>query len=200
MGGVESNPGPGTGRSVAFGSLNARSAVKKGALIRDLIETHNLDILAVCETWFNSDDPNAIKLDMAPPGYLTKNLTNSIPGRVGRCGGLALIHRDNLTVRPHSVIDSVLSTSFHYQAFYYKTFCIINTYRWPDSNLTLFYNELSDLLSEILVSVDSDRLLICGDFNCSGTTQCTVADQLSTVLDSFGLYLHVEIGTNQSHR
>jgi len=102
MSGIESNPGPGTGRqsSLAFGSLNARSAVKKSALIRDLVESHNLDILAVCETWFNSDDPNAIKLDMAPPGYLTKNLNNTIPGRVGRCGGLALIHRDNLVVRP----------------------------------------------------------------------------------------------------
>jgi len=128
---------------------------------------------------------------MAPPGYLTKNLNNTISGHVGRCGGLALIHRDNLVVRPHSVIDSVLSTSFHYQALKLtinnKTFCIINIYRWPDSNLTLFHNELSSLLSEILVTVDSDRLMICGDLNCPGTTECTVADQLTTVLNSFGL-------------
>jgi len=200
MSGLESNPGPSTSnaesnksspRTLVFGSLNVRSAVKKGALIRDLIESHNIDILAACETWFNSDDPNAIKLDMAPPGYITKNLNTAIPGRSGRCGGLALIYRDTLTIRPHPVMNSTQTTSFHYQAFRLtidnKTFCIVNIYRWPDSNINLFYDELSSLLADVTVAVDCSRLVVCGDLNCPGSTESTVADQLTELLDTFGL-------------
>ena len=201
MSGIESNPGPCTQdvrpnnksspRTLVFGSLNVRSAVKKGALIRDLIESHNIDILAACETWFNPDDPNAIKLDMAPPGYITKNLNIAIPGRAGRCGGLALIYRDTLTIRAHPIMDSIQTTSFHYQAsrltIENKTFCIINIYRWPDSNVNVFYDELSSLLADVTVAVDSDRLVVCGDLNCPGSTESTVADQLTEVLNTFGL-------------
>ena len=207
MSGIESNPGPSTQnvssnnnsnnnnksspRTLVFGSLNVRSAVKKGALIRDLIESHNIDILAACETWFNPDDPNAIKLDMAPPGYITKNLNTAIPGRAGRCGGLALIYRDTLTIRHHPIMDSIETTSFHYQASRLtidnKTFCIINIYRWPDSNINVFYDELSSLLADVTVAVDCDRLVVCGDLNCPGSTESTVADQLTEVLNTFGL-------------
>ena len=60
---VESNPGPAI---IRFGSLNARSAVHKAALIEDLINDNQLDILAVCESWIAEDAPDAIKKDIAP--------------------------------------------------------------------------------------------------------------------------------------
>jgi hypothetical protein len=63
---VESNPGP---PNLRFGSLNARSAVHKAALIRDLIHDNKLDILAVCESWIVDDAPDAIKNDIAPCNY-----------------------------------------------------------------------------------------------------------------------------------
>ena len=58
LGGVETNPGPAasTARSgVAFGLLNARSVVHKAALIHDVIADHQLDVLALTETWITSD-------------------------------------------------------------------------------------------------------------------------------------------------
>lgn len=65
MSGLESNPGPSTSnaesnksspRTLVFGSLNVRSAVKKG----DLIESHNIDILAAGETWFKVESSRFI--------------------------------------------------------------------------------------------------------------------------------------------
>ena len=45
---VEPNPGP---SGLRFGSLNVQSAVRKAALIHDLIADRNLDVLALSETW-----------------------------------------------------------------------------------------------------------------------------------------------------
>jgi hypothetical protein len=39
------------------------------ALIHDVIAHHALDIAALSETWITSDKPNAVALDVAPPGY-----------------------------------------------------------------------------------------------------------------------------------
>jgi len=55
--------------SVNFGLMNVRSAVNKAALIHDTIADHHLDITAITESWIQSDAPNAVKLDIAPPGY-----------------------------------------------------------------------------------------------------------------------------------
>ena len=61
--GVEPNPGP------RFGFFNTGSAVHKAALIQDIMGEHKLDILAVNETWIVTDDPDAIKFQMTPPGF-----------------------------------------------------------------------------------------------------------------------------------
>ena len=65
LSGIESNPGP----EVRMGSLNARSVVRKGPLIQELITSHRLDALAICETWICKDDPDAINLDSVPYGF-----------------------------------------------------------------------------------------------------------------------------------
>ena len=69
-GGIESNPGPSSSSTpgIEFGLLNARSAVHKAALIHDVIADRKLDVLTLTETWVTSDAPDAIKLDVAPPG------------------------------------------------------------------------------------------------------------------------------------
>ena len=44
---------------VQFGLWNARSVTKKSALLCDIIQSNKLDILAVTETWINSDINNS---------------------------------------------------------------------------------------------------------------------------------------------
>ena len=81
---------PTSGR-IVIGSLNARSAVNKAPLIRDVINDHSLDILVLTETWFNADMPPAITDSIAPPGYSAQHFM-----RDGRGGGVSIIHRCSL--------------------------------------------------------------------------------------------------------
>ena len=69
LGGFESNPGPANTYAIRFGSLNARSAVHKGAIIDDLIRDNQLDVLAVCEAGIRDDAHDAIKNDIAPSDF-----------------------------------------------------------------------------------------------------------------------------------
>ena len=70
---IEKNPGPDVTvrrcNRLVMGVLNARSAVNKAALLHDVIADHQLDILAITETWMRADDPPAVQLDIAPVGY-----------------------------------------------------------------------------------------------------------------------------------
>ena len=99
MSGIEANPGP----NISFGLLNARSVVKKGPLIIDLITTHRLDVLAVCETWIANDDSPAVKLDCLPVGYCVTHLPRPSSTRTSRGGGLCVIHRETVPVKSHEL-------------------------------------------------------------------------------------------------
>ena len=68
-----------------------RSARHKAAFIHDVIHDNRLDALCMTETWIASDTLNAVKLDVAPPGY------NVIHRHCGSSndnggGGVAFVH------------------------------------------------------------------------------------------------------------
>jgi len=70
--GVEVNPGPSAVtplNGVDLGLLNACAAVHKVALIHDIVADRSLDVLAMTETWITLDEPDAVKLDIAPRGF-----------------------------------------------------------------------------------------------------------------------------------
>jgi len=95
--GIEPNPGPLT----FIGAVNARRIVQRGPLIQDLITSHNLDALAVCESWIVGADPDAVKFDAVPPGFRVHNVPRSTTTRRSRGCGLCFIHRDSISVNPH---------------------------------------------------------------------------------------------------
>jgi len=105
LGGIELHPGPAapiTPTGVVLGLLNARSAVDKVALIPDTIADQKLDVLVLTETWITSDAPDAVKLDVAPPGFqVVHQPRRSSNDKCG--GGVAVIHRDSITARPVDV-------------------------------------------------------------------------------------------------
>ena len=98
MSGVEPNPGP----NLNFGLLNVRSAVNKGPLIQDIINSNNLDMLALTETWFSENDPDAVILDLLPSEYNVLH-AHRPSATVARGGGLALVFRSMLSVNPPTV-------------------------------------------------------------------------------------------------
>jgi len=85
LGGIETNPGPPNGscNGLRLGFINIRSAVNKSSIIQDIISSSRLDVLSICETWYNSDMPPAIVEGAIPKGYLVYIINSVNLGGVG---------------------------------------------------------------------------------------------------------------------
>ena len=201
---LESNPGP----EVRMGSLNARSVVRKGSLIQELITSHCLDALAICESWICKDDPDAINLDSVPNGFRVMHVPRPTATHRNRGGGLCFIHRDELTVRQHPLQRSISTLTFECQLLSIsnaaqdrpadKPLVIANIYRPPSPTISSeFYDELSDLLTKVGDIIDDNRFIMCGDFNCPGPNS-TVDAELLSLFDYHGLRQHVSTPTHHT--
>jgi len=235
MGGIESNPGPYqrgrcrnplSSRPLKFSILNVRSAVNKAAEIHDTIESYNLDVLLLSETWIQQNSPPSVKLDIAPVGYRVFHVHRSTTrtrgqkaglaeasgdhmGGVGRGhldrsvkagGGLAVIYRDSLSV-------SDISSEFNI----YKTFeiltvrikllnrsiTLIGIYRPPPAAGSTFFIELAELLDA--TDTVQGETIICGDFNCPGQSTLTIDPRLSQQLSDHNLVQYVNCSTRKQN-
>ena len=204
MSGVESNPGP----QFLMGMLNAHSVVRKGPLIQEMITSHSLDALAICESWICADDPDAIKLDSAPSGFSVMHVPRPSVTHRNRGGGLCFIHRNELTVRQHPLQRSLTQSTFECQLLSIsspsldrpadKPIVLANIYRPPSSTIPPdFYDEISDLLLKVGDIIDADRFVMCGDFNCSGSNS-TVDAELIALFEFHGLQQHVTTPTHHT--
>lgn len=202
MSGVETNPGP----AIQQGFVNARSIVNKGPLLQDMITSHNLDILAVCETWIVDDDPAVIKLDAVPAGYSVAHLPRMSATVRTRGGGLCIIHRDSITVKSHPLQQSLIYPSFECQLSTLHVggsklaaddVIIAVIYRPPSTSVASFVDDLSDLLVKVGDFIAADRLIMCGDFNCPGVVSTSVCVELSSLLDVHELQQFVNSPTRR---
>ena len=191
-----------------MGSLNARSVVRKGPLIQELISSHRLDALAISESWICGDDPDAIKLDSVPDGFRVMHVPRPTATHRNRGGGLCFIHRDELTVKRHPIQRSMQHQTFECQLLSIlnaakdrpadKPLVLANIYRPPSATIpSVFYDELSDLLTKVGDFIDTDRFILCGDFNCLGPNS-TVDTELMSLFDYHGLCQHVSTPTHHT--
>jgi len=180
-----------------IGSLNTRSAVNKAALLHDIIEDYKLDMLCLTETWVPSDAPDAIKSDLAPPGFSAKHHHRGTY-EDGRGGGIAFIH--------NNLIKCHLFNTNNHPDFEHTTIKITNTktplyiiiiYRPPDHSISNFFDQFTKLLEEMLAI--TQNLIICGDFNTPGTSNrhnTCINNKLQNIIDEFSLIQHI---TNPTH-
>ena len=195
-GNIEPNPDPISSTFINMGVWNVRSAVNKTASIHTTITDFDLDALAVSETWIRADDPPAIKLDPAPLGYNIIHVHRAAgPDGPRRGGGLAFIHRDSIEVRSHPLSSRINPETFELQLLKVglstSSLTVANIYRPPSTSLTVFLEELSDVISEVITN-SSDRLLLCGDFNCNDV-------DVGDVLETFSLKQHVNVPTRSDN-
>jgi len=186
-GDVQINPGP-----LHVGSLNCRSAVSKTALIHDLICDYRLDVLLLSETWFTTDTPQSMLLDVAPPGYAALHVVRQTgAGRPTRGGGLAALFNESLPVRVHPLASKIQSSTFELQLLRVSAapspFTVVHVYRpqWL-SSVSSFVDELADIIA-VLSSECTDNIIVCGDMNCPGETETSVDSDLSECFASLGL-------------
>jgi len=181
--------------SVNFGLLNARSVVSKAAHIHDVISDSHLDVLAVTETWVTSDAPDAIKLDVAPPGYQVIHQPRG-SSTDKRGGGVAVVHLDSISVRPFDV-----GTFSEFEALAVKlslqstqNIVVVCLYRPPGAVSQTFCCQLADLLDQLILA--DQRFVLCGDFNCPGEGDNHISSELHDVLQRYNLLQHVHEATH----
>ena len=217
-----------------FGQLNSRSVTKRIAVLHDTIHDHNLDFIAITETWIKDSAPDAIKLDVAPAGFSVTHAhrgsslvdsgvsvaTNGVRrgrrkkrqetsgrgvkglrrGTSKRGGGLALVYRDNLSVKRVSLRDPLIKdlprTSYELLLTRLSHSCgtvfVGVIYRPPSTSLPTFIAEFTSLVDRLT----GTNLVLCGDFNCKGTDGLSFDHRLDQVSSDFGLTQHVNRPTH----
>ena len=199
IGGVEVNPGPSSSVNLTFGMLNTRSVVNKAPLLHSLIADHDLSLLALTETWIETDDPTVFKNDPAPPGYQITHVPRENPDQA-RGSGLAIDYRDSINVSPRN--HNIAHTSFEFQpvniGLKSRNIILANIYRPPSSSKSIFLEEFGSLLATLGTDV-ADRLRICSDFNLPGIYPDKIDDDLADLLYST-CFTHVNASTqHDSH-
>ena len=122
-----------------FLSLNVLSAVHKAVLLHDLITYFGIDLLALKETWISSDDPPAIKTDVA---LLVSRAFMSIELHYSISSPLEAVYRHAIAVRP-LVLNDCSPTSLEVQlaaatssrwsfifANIYRPACLFQAFFW----------------------------------------------------------------------
>ena len=83
------------GKCVSIISLNCRSLHNKVASLRDMIVTHDVDILALTETWLGTSTDAQALHELLPAGY---GICHA-PRKNRRGGGVAVIYKDSVSVK-----------------------------------------------------------------------------------------------------
>ena len=180
-----------------FCVLNARSINNKAHTIKDFVVDNNLDVLAITETWLQSNGSESfIEAELCPAGYKFKHIS-----RGSRGGGIGLLYKQSLNVKSKSCKK--------YQSFEHslytldcssKKFLICVVYRPPPSKknkLTFhkFMAEFSTLLEHILIAPGD--LVLTGDFNIHfEKANDPEAIRFRDLIDSCNLTQHVREATH----
>ena len=152
---------------------------------------HNLDVCALTETWIREgDDTTAIQL--CPDSYSSV----SIPGKGRIGGGIAIVHRSDITLRSKSV--------YNYQTMECAGFlldfqnmlvnlCVI--YRPPDTSISSFCDDLMDYQERNVTSLG--KMIIVGDVNIhTNKEQHPDTALFQETLDGLGLKDHADFATH----
>ena len=186
LSGQAPNPGPTQDNEfITLGYLNVNSVVRKGPLLRDLIEETSCDVIVLSETKLRSDDTDQTRFGGLPEHYagLFKDRSSD-----NRGGGLAVVHRDTIRIVDRTAKYASPST---YELLVVNiesgSNCVtlVNIYRPPSTSLSMFLEELTNLLQQLAQC--GDRWIIGGDLNCPGDTPGTVDQGLLDILELFDL-------------
>ena len=147
--------------------INARSVRNKPTDILDHIHEHDLDIVAITETWLtNKDSDLPVTRALTPPGY---NLIHH-PRCSCRDVGIAILHKESVkatSLKTFSNIHFFEAMSLRL-TLHGKCMILIVVYRPPPnkkngSSVVEFFKEFADILD--IYAILPDELVIVGDFN-----------------------------------
>ena len=149
---INFNPGPPC--FINFSHLSVRSAssvipsLNKPAVLQDFIADHNLEILALSETWLHLDTLPPVLNSLTPDNF---SIIHS-PRLHGTGGGLTFIYRFYLKI---VTVSMAYFSSFESLCVRLtvssSSFTILVIYRTPSSSLATFNSEFATLLRALFL-------------------------------------------------
>ena len=175
---------------------NVRSVKYKALSLKDYTVEHDLDFLALTETWLHSgESDNFFVGELCPKGYIFHHT----PRENSRGAGVGIPVKKSLRVKElcsanFSSFEDVVALS----QYPIGSIRFVVIYRPPSSQIKAFLEGFADLLEQ-LVPI-SGNLLIVGDinFHLDGSNN-TDATKLHNLLDSFNLKQHVTRTHSRGH-
>ena len=182
-----------------FVCLNIRSIRNKTLSLYHFIVSHNVDVLALTETWLCDGPDDLIVINNSvPPGYHI----HCVNRQHKRGGGVTLIYKKDITFK-----DEQLTSIDRFSQFELLDCCIkinkistrvVVVYRPPIVG-NIQYEEFArewSLYLERFIEVQ-EELLIVGDFNIHVDTVNSLSDSFTNILDANGLKQHVDQPTHR---
>ena len=184
-----------------FFLLNVRSIRKKTLLLRDYIVEHDIDLLAITETWLTDDSSDEFYCrDICPEGYKIEQL----PRNYADGGGVALVYRRCFKVKKdvQTIHRSFKLINIHITSACNHNLKLVVIYRAPPSlengfTVRMSFEEFSSFLEGL--GLTTSALLVAGDFNfhIDEPNDCD-ARRFLQVLESFDLIQHVSEVTHKN--
>ena len=148
-------------QSIVVATLNCRSIRNKYEKISDIVLSHNLDVVALTETWLIDSDFGVAKAAL-PWSYNLFSLprADGVPG-----GGVAFLVRNSLKVK---VVKKISKKCLELLEIFLQVqqdvLHLAVVYRPPTCGVdAVFFDEFSIFCDTF--SVKTGKLLLCGDFN-----------------------------------
>ena len=148
-----------------FVLLNVRSIRKKTLLLRDYIVEHDIDLLAITETWVTDVSSDEFYCsDICPEGYNIEQL----PRNYADVGGVALVYRRWFKVKKdvQTIHRSFELINIHITSACNHNLRLAVIYRAPPSlengfTVRIFLEEFSSFLEGLVLTTSA--LLVAGD-------------------------------------
>lgn len=175
-----------------FCLLNSRSVRNKTLILKDYVVEHDIDVLALTETWLQPDNTDDLVIkELCPTGYSFLHA----PRSTGRGGGVGVLFKDSLKMKKidkqkfHSFEN--IQLNLHSST---SSTVILVIYRPPSTNCSTFLEEFSNFLEQFVIA--SGRLLLVGDFNFHLNSTDSSTIKFQSLLNSFNLTHHIKYPTH----
>ena len=168
---------------------NAQSLRNKASVTSDYIIEHNIDAIAITESWLKNTGDEPIISEVTPAGYSY----NHFPRAKSTGGGIAFIYKSCITVTNWKPLTKI--TTFEAVEItlccHGITFKVIIVYRPPPNTknrftVSQFLDEFGTLLES---SICNGHLAVIGDFNFHWTTEAPIQNirRFQDLVNSFNL-------------
>ena len=187
--------------SIRVATLNAHSLRKKYVPVSDFIESSELDVMVIVESWHHSSADVAVRR-AAPPGFhFLDRPRYDDPLATERGGGIIVYHRDHLKAKKIELVR--VPTTFEALAVSLASdrgpTTLLALYRPGSSRpyTTVFYDEFISLMDQF--ALYNTQLVLVGDLNLHlEDSSLPETMEFVAVLEQFGLKQHVTESTHVS--